>query len=47
MMYLLFMQGTIYMAYNGPGIATVADLRASSLSTVIKPKRGSEPETCT
>jgi hypothetical protein len=29
---------------NGPGIATVADLRASSLSTVIKPKRGSEPE---
>ena len=23
MMYLLFMQGTIYMAYNGPGIGAV------------------------
>jgi len=43
MMYLLFMQGTIYMAYNVPGIATarlpdgqVADLRACSLSTETK-----------
>jgi len=36
MMYLLFMQGTIYMAYNVPGIATVADLRASQLSTATK-----------
>jgi hypothetical protein len=25
---------------NGPGIATVADLRAASLSTVIKAKAG-------
>ena len=32
------------MKPNGPGIATVADLRASSLSAVIRPKRGSEPE---
>ncbi len=35
------------MKPNGPGIATVADLRASSLSAVIKLRRGREPETST
>jgi len=30
-----------------PGIATVADLRASSLSAVMNPTRGTDPETCT
>ncbi len=39
-----FVGGQVTIGHNGPGIATVADLRASSLTTVTKDQAEQRPQ---